>query len=951
MHSNIKCAVVLLGMASGMLWGWDQGLLAQSQDADSILPITSEIRSEPDVLLQWKGGKTRLTKLEYFQVKDTLIPFPVWVVFGPPSLTVERSGTSLQERVCSPGEPLLKSDEVPKYLHFNISNLLNNQETRPAIWDHLRKLGSGADAQKLRFADLQTDDSNYTVTLYHADQDQALSLPTRLSKVVVARGDKVSLALLPAAWKEVEDPKTPLTLSRTYLQVDGTFRARFEQTQVEFHWNLVRNAILDLQHRLGSRNTEGGQAPVALYHVPLNATGVAEQSTAMDSSLGQFLSGTIRIRKGEKVDSLLILRLAEKSLDQISEPLRIMDQRDSETVALLLGNLATLSATVGDIKSLATQTRKEREAALNEALETSAAGQQHAQQNKAVLDKTAFHGKLDLRVDMPIPIPFLKPIVGPKVEAGGELQRGVQEQNENSAQHQAHRKALLNSLQRGLDDVASHFQGRIPTLTGLRFEQHLSTKIKANIDVEFKQHTFTVGWSQHQWPLIFWEDSLPLTAAPDLLAEQLQLSQARYQRFVLLLESANALEARQQTLTKDHEALIERQQALLDSLDVKEAQTQIRALQAAQAELKSQHATLQAEAKKVREQASILEQGLTLLDKAKQWESRIDDLEKSSQQRVKDLADSVNQVKEEVLKQFPDKAKQWETRIDELERSSQKRAKDLADSVNQVKEEILKKFPAAPGGQATYINKLGMKFVYIAPGEFMMGSPETEMERHSDETLHKVRLTKGFYLGVYEVTQGEYRRITGSNPSYFSRIGLGREQVKDLEESRLPVECVTWDDAVKFCRLLSTQDERTYRLPTEAEWEYACRAGTMTPFSYGDTCNASQANCDGTGRYGNSELGVFRNRTNAVGSFPPNSWGLYDMHGNVAEWCQDSYKSFSSEPATDPLDILDESDRIARGGNWYLYPKDCRSAMRAASRRHHSTARTGFRVVLEPLPE
>ena len=255
---------------------------------------------------------------------------------------------------------------------------------------------------------------------------------------------------------------------------------------------------------------------------------------------------------------------------------------------------------------------------------------------------------------------------------------------------------------------------------------------------------------------------------------------------------------------------------------------------------------------------------------------------------------------------------------------------------------------------AATTNSIGMKLTLIPAGEFLMGSPDEEEDRSDGETEHRVWIRKPFFLGVYEVTQAEYKRVMGTNPSYFSSAGRGKESVSGLDTSRFPVELVSWDDAAEFCRKLSSLPEeraarRTYRLPTEAEWEYACRAGTTSPFHFGSQLNGEQANSDGGYPYGTTDKGPDLERTTTVGSYAPNAFSLYDMHGNVYEWCQDWYdvQYYATSPSADPKGPSSGSSRVLRGGSWGSSAWYCRSAARvryAAGGRYDDD---GFRLLCE----
>ncbi|MBW1744267.1 MAG: SUMF1/EgtB/PvdO family nonheme iron enzyme [Deltaproteobacteria bacterium] len=230
-----------------------------------------------------------------------------------------------------------------------------------------------------------------------------------------------------------------------------------------------------------------------------------------------------------------------------------------------------------------------------------------------------------------------------------------------------------------------------------------------------------------------------------------------------------------------------------------------------------------------------------------------------------------------------------------------------------------------------FTNSIGMKFVYIPPGTFLMGSSPGKPRRNWEETQHQVTLTEGFFMQTTEVTQGQWTEIMGENLSFFKECG-----------DDCPVERVPWDEARQFIRLLNRREKTDkYRLPTEAEWEYACRAGTATAFSFGRCLDTEQANFGGTPMPGCAK-GEYRETTVPVGSFPPNAFGLYDMHGNVAEWCEDWYGYYPEEPVTDPEGPpMGDGRRVMRGGAWNTMSEWCRSAYRRSSGLPNST---GFRV-------
>jgi len=257
-------------------------------------------------------------------------------------------------------------------------------------------------------------------------------------------------------------------------------------------------------------------------------------------------------------------------------------------------------------------------------------------------------------------------------------------------------------------------------------------------------------------------------------------------------------------------------------------------------------------------------------------------------------------------------------------------------------------------GASEISNSIQMKLVRIKAGKFKRGSPENEEGRQPDEVRHEVTLTKDLYLGKYLVTQEQYEAIMEVNPSHFCAAGAGRDKVRNVDTSAFPVESVTWDEAMKFCDRLTAREKglgRAYRLPTEAEWEYACRAGTTTPFWCGEALNGTRANCMGLSPNGTSATGPIARRTSRVDAFKANGWGLCDMHGNLWQWCSDWYGPYDLEKATDPRGPTGGSTRVLRGGSWLNYPKDCRAARRMDFEPGFSNARAGFRVAFTaPAP-
>jgi len=281
------------------------------------------------------------------------------------------------------------------------------------------------------------------------------------------------------------------------------------------------------------------------------------------------------------------------------------------------------------------------------------------------------------------------------------------------------------------------------------------------------------------------------------------------------------------------------------------------------------------------------------------------------------------------------------------------------------------------GLPVAFENSAGMRFVLIPAGTFTMGSqdsaadvarrcamPNAQAGWFCDEhPRRKVTLTGAFYLAIHEVTQGAYEKATApkggkdtgkKKPKPKPKPKTSGSEIPDeFTGTNKPAGMLTPADAEKFCKMLSAGDGRTYALPTEAQWEYACRAGTMTPFSFGETISTDQANYHGDYTYGKGVKGKNRQMPLPVGTLPPNAWGLYDMHGNVSEWCADRYEKYPSDAETDPQGSTEGRLYVLRGGSWRSYPGACRSAFRSRSdaRSHNIGVRVRCDIPAKAAPK
>jgi formylglycine-generating enzyme required for sulfatase activity len=268
----------------------------------------------------------------------------------------------------------------------------------------------------------------------------------------------------------------------------------------------------------------------------------------------------------------------------------------------------------------------------------------------------------------------------------------------------------------------------------------------------------------------------------------------------------------------------------------------------------------------------------------------------------------------------------------------------LGRSVNEVK------LYRRPSHAKCFVEDLGhgvsLEMVEISGGTFTMGTSQKEEKSEDYERPRHQVTIKPFFMGKYPITQEQWEKVAAFCPRIDRDLDPRPSYFKGRDD--LPVDSVSWDDAVEFCARLSKKTGRNYCLPTEAEWEYACRAGTTTPFYFGETITTEVANYKSNYTYGNGPTGEYREKTTPVGSFAPNAFGLYDMHGNVWEWCADYWHNDYNGAPTDGSAWLSDNRneaRLLRGGSWYFSPVGCRSAYRYWNDPVIDSSGIGFRVV------
>ena len=482
-------------------------------DSDSVVPVAASIQVLRNVELSVGGARLKVSSIEYAQQGTTAYLLPVWVVARVDALNRE----SGRWEELPPGRPLpTKTEAAAPRLRVTLANLLAQEDTRTAVEKRLREHiadGEGVKPEQVKLRSPTFKPGGFRIALAapatSSDAGETLLSSTVIVPPVVAEENgTVIFDLLPENIAALQAANAePVLLRDAYLKLSGQMKARFEKQQYLVNFEVVQTAVASLQNDLKSIQPTGQPAPEAFVQVP--AGGTVEGKTAVTKAFSQYLIGSISVRDGANVNLGLVNELAERVLSRMLSQVELAQMDDGKRVAVMLGDRATLSATVGEIKTLAKQTKAEREEKLKAALD--------GMEARRSGQKSEYKGSVSAQFGP----------IGGKVNAAYA--------NATEDEKTTRRKQELESLNRGLDELAKHFDGRLPTLSGIQFDQKaLDESIKA-IQVELQGNSFTTGWDQHDWSAIKLTTTAGLAVSPELLLRQVEAAQARYAEFDRLL--------------------------------------------------------------------------------------------------------------------------------------------------------------------------------------------------------------------------------------------------------------------------------------------------------------------------------------------------------------------------------------------------------------------------------
>ena len=484
-----------------------------AEEADNVIPVAAAVQVLRNTELSLGGTKLTVSSIEYAQQGTTIYLLPVWVVAKVESFVP----SSNRWEELPPGTPRpTKAGPTPPRLRVHLANLLAQENTRAAVEkrlrDHLAN-GEGVKPEQIRLRSPTFNPRGYRIALAApgaaGDVGEVMLSRTIVVPPAVAEDNgRVIFDLIPENIAGLQAVNAePVQLRETYLKLSGQMKARFEKQQYLANFQVVSAAVTSLQNDLKSAQPTGQSAPEVFLQVPLGGT--VDGKAAATAAFSQYLVGSISVREGANINAGLLSEFSERVLGRVLSQVELKRTEDTKRVSVMFGNMATLSATVGEIKTLANATKTEREKQLKSALD-----EMEAQRTGR---KSEYSGSVGVRFGP----------LGGKVEAG----YGKATEDEKATR----RKEELETLNRGIDELAKHFDGRLPTLTGVRFDQKALDESMQAVQVELQQNVFTSGWSQHDWTGIKLTTTAGLAVSPELLLRQLEVAQARYAEFEKLL--------------------------------------------------------------------------------------------------------------------------------------------------------------------------------------------------------------------------------------------------------------------------------------------------------------------------------------------------------------------------------------------------------------------------------
>ena len=885
-----------------LLFPKDTSLLAQDKnpapdsDSTSLLPSTIE-----DFLIKLPFGADNLQveiKVQYTVQGQTIFILPAYVA-GKVEREIEGIVTPLKL-----DERLLQAEEKhPVRLKVFVKNLLDDTKHEKAIIDQIKnrvlEQGSLETTKKFQIKRpiIKTEGIQFSLLTDGLGNAASPAEVVIADSVSLPQGGVLTFNLDPIAIQKIEKDKrllNGLICSALFVRPTGQMKVKFERLQMDGQVSYLKATIDDFRKRVGSMvNPATNQSPDVI--IPLGNSGNAEIKNQLSSMLRQSLQVTVSTRQGST--DLPLMPFLEKAIESMLELSKLDMQNDQQRASFLLENQVTISSTLGEIKKLSKLDEKGRSDVLKKASDHYYATRKDQKSNYTGNLNVGYFGDY-LKVGL----------------TGGAENSKLEENDSRIKEEKVQQKQAF-------DKLLQEFDGKVPTLSGIKIDDTILNSSNKQVESGFQQNTFRVDYTLQRF------SPISLIGATDGSM------------------SFTDMVRQYATLKSDYDAL---QKVVGTPVKLAEAQENIKRLENLSEDLKQKSATFDTALSTFERNSKDL---LARVDKGniKRLENLAEELKQKSATLDFTLSTFEKNAKDLLAKVDQDAVIKLQKEVRKLKASASPTFSNLDSAfinldkddpppgldclgrdveVNTVltaqkswakfldKKSYLDSFSIADDG------KVKMEMVLIPTGKFKMGSPTSENGRSDDERQHEVTLTKSYYMGKFEVTQEQYEAVMENNPS-------------ETKGAKLPVTDVSWEDCQKFIKKLNAKTNGGYRLPTEAEWEYACRAGTTTAYSFGDRLGKSDAAIEGDG-------------LKAVASYRPNAFGLYDMHGNVREWCEDFHGNYSIDAVTNPKGAPPGDFHVLRGGSFGSHTSNARSAFRLNGSPNNRNVGYGFRLVKTP---